>query len=69
MGIARTALLKGEDNQALLNYNQVAKLFRDEQQQAICYNNIACIYLRLKQFKKHRIYNQISIALQKKQVN
>jgi hypothetical protein len=50
--VARTALLEGNDNTALLNYNQVADKMQDPQKQGIIYNNIACIHVRLKEFRE-----------------
>jgi len=66
MYLARQSILTGNDNIALLNYNEVASLFlagkalkqdkagvkQDmEQNLAICYNNIGCILLKQKNFR------------------
>ena len=61
--LARTSLLEGNDNSALLNYNMVAELLKDPKQASICYNNIACIHLRLREFDKHHVYCQQSIDI------
>jgi len=60
--IARTAMMSGDDNKAILNYNEVASIFLEKkkdkkagkrqsegaqnQNLAICYNNIACIHAK-----------------------
>ena len=64
-------MLAGNDNAAILNYNEVASLFLEKKQTlevnggnahplsvnlGICYNNIACIHLRQKDFGKTSIY-------------
>ena len=52
--IARKSIVRGNDNKALLNYNEVASLFKEEDHSknlAICYNNIGCIHLKKKDFK------------------
>jgi hypothetical protein len=81
--IARTAMLSGNDNTALLNYNEVASLFLDKKKVkvskqekslrgqtnqntmsknlAICYNNIACIHTKQKNFQKQYLYYMRSI--------
>ena len=61
--VARTALLSGNDNKALLNYNQLALILKDSSKLAICYNNIGCIYVRLK-IKKAPNYFLKSIDLE-----
>ena len=57
--IARTAMLSGNDNAAILNYHEVASLFMDSAKLtmvsnnvAICYNNIACIHAKKQDFKQ-----------------
>lgn len=65
MYLARQSILTGNDNVALLNYNEVASLFLAgktlkhdkqsdkqamEQNLAICYNNIGCILLKQKNY-------------------
>ena len=58
--IARIAMISGDDNKAILNYNEVASIFAEKtdknmkvqkenftnQNLAICYNNIACIHAK-----------------------
>ena len=61
--VARTSMLAGDDNTALLNYNMVAEMLKDPKQVAICYNNIGCIHLRLKAYDKHYIYSQKAISI------
>ncbi len=64
MYIAHTAMIQGDDNKAILNYNEVASIFSEKkkgkvldatpsvmdsyqnQNLAICYNNIACIHAK-----------------------
>ena len=62
MYVARTAMLAGDDNRAILCYNEVASVFYDKKNSekneglgiqkqdnkniAICYNNIGCIYAK-----------------------
>lgn len=60
-------MIEGNDNAAILNYNEVASIFLEKKENletigganqplnknlAICYNNIACIYERQKEHKK-----------------
>ena len=76
--IARTAMLAGNDNTAILNYNEVASIFLEKKETiekhgghnevhplsknlAICYNNIACIHARLKDYQKYNLYLDRSI--------
>ena len=52
--IARKSMMTGNDNMALLSYNEVASLFKKgdhSKNLAICYNNIGCIHLKKKDFK------------------
>jgi hypothetical protein len=62
--VARIAMLSGDDNKALLNYNEAASIFNEKNEQpndkkkyfntslAICYNNIACIHAKQKEYFK-----------------
>jgi hypothetical protein len=55
MNIAKTALLSGNDNEAILSYNEVAGIFakyKKFDKLGICYNNMGCIYLKNKDFYK-----------------
>jgi tetratricopeptide (TPR) repeat protein len=52
--VARDSLYEGDDNQALLNYHEVASIFQDLQNDGKlggCMNNIGCIYLKKEQFE------------------
>lgn len=46
--VARTSLMEGNDNQALLNYHEVAFIFEkkipNQSKLASCLNNLGCIY-------------------------
>ena len=53
INVARMALMKGNDNQALLNYNQLAYILRSSERKQICFNNIGCIHLRFKDNLPH----------------
>jgi tetratricopeptide (TPR) repeat protein len=75
---ARTAMLVGDDNRAILCYNEVASIFldknfaelgthkQDNKNIAICYNNIACIYGNQKEYEKQDLYfdKAIQIAIE-----
>ena len=57
--------MTGNDNMALLSYNEVASLFKKGDQSknlATCYNNIGCIHLKKKDFKTQ--YKYFSRAIQ-----
>ena len=57
-------MLSGDDNKALLNYNEAASIFNEKNDKpnekkkyfntslAICYNNIACIHVKQKEYFK-----------------
>ncbi len=71
-------MLVGDDNRAILCYNEVARIFldknfaelgthkEDNKNIAICYNNIACIYANQKDFEKQDLYfdKAIQIAIE-----
>ena len=47
--VARESLDEGDDNQALLNYHEVAHIFGqlgNEGKRASCMNNLGCLYLK-----------------------
>ena len=47
--VARNSLNQGDENEALLNYNEVAKIFKDMknfENYGKCMNNIGCLYLK-----------------------
>lgn len=74
-------MLAGQDNTAILNYNEVASIFLEKKESleqhyddysyldssplsknlAICYNNIACIHARQKEYLKQNLYFERSI--------
>ena len=52
--VARNSLYEGDDNQALLNYHEVAQIFDqldNQQKLGSCINNLGCIYLKKDQFE------------------
>ncbi len=77
--IARTAMMSGDDNKAILNYNEVASIFKEKKRKtkggqqeshpkynqnlAICYNNIACIHAKQKEYGKQVSYFNKSIEI------
>jgi tetratricopeptide (TPR) repeat protein len=66
MDIAKIAMLQGNDNAALLNYHDVAQIFRDfnnDRKLGTCYNNIGCIHLRLKEYQKQMKYLDEAIQI------
>ena len=51
---ARNSLYEGDDNQALLNYHEVMKIFDqldNQEKKGSCINNLGCIYLKKEQFE------------------
>ena len=47
--VARNSLYEGDDNQALLNYHEVAGIFKELQnreKEGSCINNLGCIYMK-----------------------
>lgn len=47
--VARNSLYEGDDNQALLNYHEVMKIFDqldNHEKKGSCINNLGCIYLK-----------------------
>ena len=51
--VARTSLYSGDDNQALLNYHEVAQIFTqldNKEKLGSTLNNIGCIYLKNAQY-------------------
>ena len=51
--VARDSLYEGDDNQALLNYHEVAQIFdnlNNQEKLGSCMNNLGCIYLKKDQF-------------------
>jgi flagellin-specific chaperone FliS len=85
LSIARTAMLSGNDNAAILNYNEVASIFLEKKETldksegardsnslskvlAICYNNIACIHARMKEYKKQNLYFERSIQIAEEEI-
>ena len=87
MYIAHTAMIQGDDNKAILNYNEVASIFSEKkkgklvdantrvmdsyqnQNLAICYNNIACIHAKQKDYAKQNSYFEKSIHLANNMIN
>lgn len=64
INVARMAMLKGNDNQALLNYNQLACINSTSvDRKQICYNNIGCIHLRMKNKKMPTKYLEEAIEM------
>lgn len=52
--VARNSLYEGDDNQALLNYHEVAQIFdtlHNQEKLGSCMNNLGCIYLKKDQFE------------------
>lgn len=65
---ARNSLVLGENNQALLNYHEIADIFSELQNNTklgICINNLGCIYLKKKQYSNSRIFLMEAIKLQR----
>lgn len=68
-------MLTGDDNRAILCYNEVASIFFDKKNKhfadhkqdnkniAICYNNIACIYAKQREFEKRDLYFEKAIQI------
>ena len=53
--VARNSLYEGDDNQALLNYHEVAEIFselKNREKEGSCINNLGCIYIKKDQFEK-----------------
>lgn len=51
--VARDSLYEGDDNQALLNYHEVAQIFdqlNNQEKLGSCMNNLGCIYLKKDQY-------------------
>ena len=82
--LARIAMISGDDNTAILNYNEVASILLERkdaegedgkkgrgdrgrreynQNLAICYNNIACIHAKQKDYAKQASYFNRSIQI------
>jgi tetratricopeptide (TPR) repeat protein len=52
--VARDSLYEGDDNQALLNYHEVAQIFdqlNNQEKLGSCMNNLGCIYLKKDQYE------------------
>ena len=52
---AKSSLDDGDDNQALLNYHEAAKIFdtlHNIDKFGACYNNISCLYIKNKDYVK-----------------
>ncbi len=52
--VARNSLYEGDDNQALLNYHEVAQIFgklKNQEKLGSCMNNLGCIYLKKDQYE------------------
>lgn len=52
--VARNSLYEGDDNQALLNYHEVAEIFselKNREKEGSCINNLGCIYIKKDQFE------------------
>jgi len=67
--VARESLYEGDDNQALLDYHEVASIFNklnNNEKYGSCMNNLGCIYLKKNQFEKAIEYLEESIDIQKK---
>ncbi|CDW83476.1 UNKNOWN [Stylonychia lemnae] len=66
--VAKQALVSGDHNKALLNYNEIAmSLGHESSKKGICYNNIGCIRLSLKD-KKPKIYFNQALIMQLQKV-
>lgn len=62
--IARTALLTGNENSAILHYSEAALVFKEQKNYVnlgICYNNIGCLHLRMRDFAKAIRYYEEAI--------
>lgn len=65
--VARNSLYEGDDNQALLNYHEVAQIFdqlNNRDKLGSCMNNLGCIYLKKDQFDNSFEFLNESIHIQ-----
>ena len=65
--VARNSLYVGDDNQALLNYHEVAKIFTQMQNMnklGSCMNNLGCIYLKKNQFQNSFEFVNEAVSIQ-----
>lgn len=65
--VARNSLYEGDDNQALLNYHEVAQIFEtlhNQEKLGSCMNNLGCIYLKKDQFEISFEFLDESIQIQ-----
>ena len=63
---ARTSLVQGDDNKALLKYHEVAEIFADlenMEKNGSCHNNLGCIYLKKNQYEMASIFLSESIRI------
>ena len=68
INVARNSLHEGDDNQALLNYHEVAQIFeqlKNREKKGSCMNNLGCIYLKKHQFDKSLEFLNQAISIQK----
>eukprot|EP00347_Sterkiella_histriomuscorum_P017132 403350545 len=66
--VAKQAFLVGDHNKALLNYNEIAQsLGKESQKLGICYNNIGCIHLNLKD-RKPVVYFENAVRMQEERL-
>lgn len=67
INVARNSLHEGDDNQALLNYHEVAQIFeqlKNREKKGSCMNNLGCIYLKKHQFNKSEDFLSLAIQIQ-----
>lgn len=67
INVARNSLHEGDDNQALLNYHEVAQIFeqlKNREKKGSCMNNLGCIYLKKHQFEKSQEFLNQAIHIQ-----
>lgn len=65
--VARNSLYLGDDNQALLNYHEVAQIFdqlKNRQKLGSCMNNLGCIYLKKGMFENSFEFMNEAIHIQ-----
>lgn len=65
--VARDSLYEGDDNQALLNYHEVAQIFdqlNNQEKLGSCMNNLGCIYLKKDQYENSFEFLRQAIEIQ-----
>lgn len=65
--VARNSLYEGDDNQALLNYHEVAEIFselKNREKEGSCINNLGCIYIKKEQFENAYIFLSEACCIQ-----